>query len=57
MVTVVQQVHSDVPVSTLSKDLAVVTCKAMSLEFQLLLWYDHQLNPVCIGAILNDSDP
>ena len=46
----VLDLHSKVAVSK-SKDLAVVACKAMSLE------YSHQLNPVCIGAILNDSDP
>jgi hypothetical protein len=37
IVAVVQQVHSEVAVSKLPKDLAVVVCKAMSLEFQLLL--------------------
>ena len=37
MVTVVQEVHSEVTVSKLSKDLAVVAYKAMSLEFHLLL--------------------
>jgi hypothetical protein len=37
IVTVIQQVHSEVAVSKSSEDLAVVACKAMSLEFHLLL--------------------
>jgi len=36
IITVIQQVHSEVAVSK-SEDLAVVACKAMSLEFHLLL--------------------